>query len=195
MNRFPAILALFSTLILSACYPPTTSHPVGSTVAQKLDPALVGLWKGKSEAAEDRGVYLHFLPNLDGSLTAILVQDGTKPDADWYFVKLSQGRLGPNRYLNARLVLGDGKPDDGAPAGTMPLLYRIDAKGQMTLYLMDEKATKDAIKAGKIKGTVGQGDMGDATITADAATLDKFMQTPAALALFTKPLFTLRRME
>ena len=65
----------------------------------------------------------------------------------------------------------------------------------LTLSLMDEKPTKDAIRAGKIKGTPGQGDMGDAVITADARALDAFFKSPAAAALFAKPFFTLRKMK
>ncbi|HXC56136.1 MAG TPA: hypothetical protein VNU97_12635 [Rhizomicrobium sp.] len=195
MNGFRAALALAAALLLSACYPPTTSHPVGTTVGLTLDPALTGLWENAVVANPDeRGLYFHFLPTLDGKLTVLMVQSGDKPDADWNVVELTTVKLGANRFMNARLTMSDGKPDEGAPKGTIPLLYRIDAKDRMTLFLMDEKAVKAAILAGKIKGTIEKGDMGDAVITADPAALDKFMQTPAGLALFAKPTL-LKKME
>ena len=77
----------------------------------------------------------------------------------------------------------------------MPVLYRIDAKGRLTLSLMNEDGTKAAMRAGKIKGTIEKGEYGDAMITADPAALDKFLASPAAAALFAKPFFTLHKME
>ncbi len=189
--------AALAALTLAACYPPATSHPVGTTAgAWKADPALVGLWKSPPDPSGARGVYVHFLPRMDGTTVAIMVQTGNEPDGDWYEVDLTTAKLGANRFMNARLVMGDGKePDADGPAGTSPMLYRIDAKGTLTITAMDEAATKAAIKAGVLKGDPGQGTDGDAIITADAATLDKFMLSPAGLALFKKPMLVLRKME
>ncbi len=43
------------------------------------------------------------------------------------------------------------------------------------------------MKSGKIKGTIGKGQFGDVTITADGPALDTFFQSPAGLALYKKP--------
>ena len=195
MSKVPTFFAALAVLLLAACYPPTTTHPVGSTVGQKLDPVLVGLWKGTPTNKDERGSYYHFLPMLDGTVRVVIVQGGDKPDADVILVKATTTMLGKNRFMNAQLVTSEGKPAEGSPASTVPVLYKLDAKGAMTISLMDEAAVKDAIKAGKIQGTVEKGDYGDAVITADPATLDKFMQSPAALAMFAKPFVTLRKME
>jgi len=195
VNILRSALAALAFLLLAACYPPTTSHPVGSTSGLKLDPALTGLWKAPPNDPDERGTYLHFLPKLDGTLTIIMVQSGDKPDADWSQIAATTGKAGANRYMNAQLLGSDGKPDKGSPGGTVPVLYRFDAKGRLMLYLMNEDRTKAAIKAGKIKGTVGKGEYGDAVITLDAPSLDRFMASPAALALFAKPFLTLHRME
>lgn len=195
MNILRSALAATVLLALAACYPPTSSHPVGSTSGLKLDPALTGLWKADPPDPGERGAYFHFLPKLDGTLSIIIVQSGQEPDADWNLIASTTGTAGANRYINARLLSSDGKPEEGSPPGTIPVLYRFDAKGRLLLYLMNEDRTKAAIKAGKIKGTVGEGDTGDAVITEDAATLDKFMASPAAIELFVKPFFTLHRME
>ena len=195
MKAFPAALALAAALILSACYPPTTSHPAGGATATTPDPALLGLWKGRRpDSGGERGAYFHFLARLDGTITAVMVQTGREPDGDYAVFTLTTVKLGANRFMNATLLSSDGKPEDG-PHGTVPVLYRIDAKGTLTLFLMDEAATKAAIKAGKIKGTVESGPYGDAVITAEPAVLDKFLQSPAGLALFDKPFFAMKKVE
>jgi hypothetical protein len=93
-------------------------------------------------------------------------------------------------------VSNDGKPSGiPASAGTFPLLYRVNGDGGLVVYLLDEKATKAAIQAGKIAGAVQQGDFGDVSITAEPADLDAFMQSPAGRALFIKPLLILKKVK
>lgn len=189
MTRISTAAALCAALTLAACYPPTTSHPVG---VASPDAALTGTWRGTND--DGKPGYIHFLRKEDGSFTALLVETGAKAE-DWNVVTLTTAKLGASRFMNATMLSNDGKPEDGAPRGTVPVLYRIDAKGQLTLAMMDEDAVKAAIKAGKIKGTVGDGTLGDATITADTSVLDNFLQTPAGLALFDKPFFTLNKAD
>lgn len=192
MKPIHAVLAAIA-LFLAGCYPPTTSHPVGLTAGLKADPALVGTWKGPGD--DGKIAYAHFLKQEDGSLAILLVATGDKAE-DWTLVTGTTATLGGHHFLNARMVSSNGKPETGEPAGTMPLLYTIDAKGALTMRLMDEKATKALIKAGKIKGDPGQGENGDATITADPKALDAFMQSPAGLAAFSsKPLFVLHKVD
>ncbi|HEY0303242.1 MAG TPA: hypothetical protein VGC36_17990, partial [Rhizomicrobium sp.] len=163
------------------------------TAGLKSDPALSGVCVGTD--ADGKPGYFHFLPQGDGSITAVIVEDGSKPDAEWMIATLTTAALGDRHYMNARLTTTNGKAEEGAPAGTVPVLYRIDAKGTLTLAMMDEKATKDAIKAGKLKGTTGEGEMGDAVLTDDAAALDGFFKSAAAAGLFAKPFFTLRKVK
>ena len=157
VNRIRLAVASFAALTLAACYPPTTTHPVGASSGSKPDALLVGLWKGKSADTSGDFGYFHFLPQHDGSITAILVQAGNKPDGDWNLITLTTARAGDNRYMNARMLSTNGKPEVGAPAGTVPVLYRVSANGRLTLYLMDETAAKAAITAGKIKGRIEKG--------------------------------------
>jgi hypothetical protein len=195
VNIVRAALAAFVMLALAACYPPTTSHPIGTTTGLKLDPLLVGLWKASPPEPGERGAYYHFLPRLDGTITVLVVQTGNEPDGDWTHITLTTGTAGANHFMNAQLLGSDGKPDEGSPGGTVPVLYRVDKKGQISLYLTDETLTKAAITAGKIKGTIGTGEYGDAMITADPAELDRFMQSAQGLQLFAKPFAVLRKME
>ena len=195
MKTLRLALAAFAALTLCACYPPTTSHPVGTTSGLKPDSMLAGLWKGEPPQPGERGAYFHFLPQADGTMTTLLVQSGDQPDGDWNLVSLTTARAGTNRFMNARMLSSNGKPEEGSPEGTIPVLYRIDSKGRLTLYLMDEKSTKAAIAAGQIEGSLGEGESGDAVITAQPAALDKFMASAAARALFVKPFFTLRKLD
>jgi len=188
-------VAALAVLTLAACYPPITSHPVGTTTGLKLDPILNGTWKADPASRDERGVFIHFLPKLDGTLTALMVQTGDEPDGDWNLIELTNGKAGANRYMNARLLMSNGKADEGSPSGTIPILYRLDSKGRLLLYLLNEDRAKAAIKSGKITGTTGEGDSGDAVITADPVALDKFMASPAALSLFVKPFFTLHKID
>jgi len=191
MTRIKYVLALAATLALTACYPPTTSHPVGTTAGLKPDPVLQGTWKGVN--SDGKPFYMHFLPQSDGTLSAVIVESGPKAE-DWNVVTATTTTLGANHYMNARLLWTNGKPEN-APAGTVPVLYRMDAKGQLTFSLMDEAAVKAAITAGKIKGTVEKGELGDATITADVKTLDAYFSTPGVTKLFANPMFTVHKVD
>ncbi|MEJ0041043.1 MAG: hypothetical protein WDM81_01890 [Rhizomicrobium sp.] len=77
----------------------------------------------------------------------------------------------------------------------MPVLYRLDARGVLTFSLMDENAVKAAITAGKIRGTVETGQMGDATITADPKALDAYFAAPGTAKLFSNLLFTVHKVD
>ncbi len=145
MTKFRAALGLAAALILSACYPPTTSHPLGTTVGLKADPALTGTWRGVDP--DGKPSYFHFLAPSDGTQSVVIAEAGPKAE-DWNYVTLTTAKLGANRFMNARMTIANGKPegpDEPAPAGTVPVLYRIDAKGTLTLALMDETAVKAAI--------------------------------------------------
>ena len=157
-----------AALCLAGCLPPTTSHPVGTTVGLTNDPALTGLWRAKTGSADDGEFYLHFLPASDGTITVVMVQSGDKPDGDWSVASITTATLGANHYINAQLQFSDGKPaDPGDTTDMTPLLYRLDSPNYLTLFFMDEDDTKDAIRSGQIKGTVTEGQFGDAKITAD----------------------------
>ncbi|HTQ12892.1 MAG TPA: hypothetical protein VMH86_03375 [Rhizomicrobium sp.] len=175
-------------LAAAACLPVATTTPVGTTVGLRPDPALSGgMWKGHGETP-GQTVYAGFFAHDDGSITALLVSPGGK-DEGWATYSIQTATLGPYSYMNAREVSTDGKPVSDAEAQKMfPLLYRVNGDGALVIYLMDENKAAAAVRAGRIAGTVEPGSDGDVTITAPAADLDAFMQTPAGRALFVKPL-------
>ncbi|HEY5336965.1 MAG TPA: hypothetical protein VIJ85_02080 [Rhizomicrobium sp.] len=181
-----------------SCLPPATTHPIGSTAGLRNDPAFTGLWRAKAENADDgdRDLYLHFLPAPDGTITVVMVKDGTKQDGGWSIASITTAALGANHFINAQLTFSDGKMVDPAEAsGTTPLLYRFDGPNHAAMFFLDEDATKAAIKAGWIKGTVEEGQFGDAKITADPKSLDAFMASKRGVALFGERFITMTKME
>ena len=196
MKTFRLGLLALAALVLVACYPPITRHPVGTTIGLKNDPALLGNWKAapQSDSKENEFYYFHFLPSKDGTMLAVLVPNGGSA-SDLILVKATTVRMGAVGILNARLVPGPDSDSSDQPPGTIPVLYRVDAKGRMLLFTLDENATKNAIRAGKIAGTTGDSGSGDAVITADAPALDKFFRSPAGLALFKNQFETLTKMK
>jgi len=193
--RLSAVFA--AALFVLGCLPPTTTHPVGSTVGLANDPALVGLWRGKMENDDNgRPVYFHFLPSLDGAISVVMVQGGNEPDGDWTIATITTSNLGGNHFMNATITFADGKTDDTfKPGETVPILYRLDGQGHLLLTMMDEDETKAEIQSGKITGTVEQGQFGDAKIMEDPKKLDAFMASKKGLALFRARFATLTKIE
>jgi hypothetical protein len=197
MTRIKFAVAFLAVLALAGCYPPVTSSPVGTTAGAKDDPTLTGTWKGTD--SEKKVTYLHFLPRPQSDeKMAILVPSGGEM-ADLMIVTFSTARFGSFGYMNVRFAKSDGKPIEDQPPGTVPVLYRLDAKGALTLALMDEKLVKDAVKAHRLKGTfektIGGGDDGDVTITETPAALDRLFAAPSVTTLFAKPFLTLHRVD
>ncbi|MGD0191010.1 MAG: hypothetical protein ABSD74_09740 [Rhizomicrobium sp.] len=199
MRRIFVILA--AAIMLAGCLPVTSTSPVGSTAGFKADPDLYGMWEGKptDTAPEDadRVAFISILPGDEGNATAVFI-DMPVPvkSGDWATYALTTAKLGIHRYINARATFADGHPADGPDAqNAFPLYYRIDPNGTLVLYLLDEDATRAAVKTGKIAGTVGRGDNGDVMLTAAPAELDAFFASKAGRALFIKPLLVMHRVK
>lgn len=197
MRVAPIFAVLTAAISLSACLPPATTHPVGTTAGIANDPALAGLWRGKTGSSDDeRDIYFHFLPQSDNTIMVVMVQAGPEPDGDWSVASITTAALGDNRIINAAMRFADGKPDtDDNPHGTIPLLYRFEGANRLVLYLMDEDETKAAIRKHRIAGTVEEGQFGDATITAAPKELDSFMAGKRAAALFSEKFAILTKIE
>ena len=196
MKAFRVTFAAVALLALAACYPPTTIRPIGTTVGFKSDPSLIGLWRADPEPGSHDFYYYHLLNTKDDALFAVLVPSGgLGKNTDVMMFKLKSARFGDVGFLNVRAMMDPLHESPDQPKGTVPLLYRFGAKGKLQIFLADENATKDAIRAHKIAGTVGTAGSDDAVITADAAALDKFFRSRAGLALFKEPFATLTRVK
>jgi hypothetical protein len=183
-----------ASALLGACLPVATRVPAGSTIGFKIDPVLVGTWRGVA-SDQDTPAYVHILGNDDGTMTAIVITPADKDNhGDWSVYKLRAATLGVNHILNAQEVLANGRASEGPLAEEHVLLaYRIQSQGKIGLYRMDDQATAAAIRAGEIAGEIEPGQTGDVRITALEPTLDRFLGTPRAARLFSKLLVTLTR--
>ena len=192
MTGLKYVLALAATLALAACYPPITSQPIGTSAGLKPDPTLDGTWKGTDQ--DGKPGYVHFLPHVndDETMAVLLPAHGS---GDVIVATFTSVRFGSHGYLNVRLAQANGEDIKDQPPGTVPVLYRLDARGRLTLAMMDDKAVKAAVAAHTLAGTIGRGDYGDVTITEEPAALDKFMASPAALKLFARPFYTAHRVD
>jgi hypothetical protein len=196
MKAIRIVFALIAALSASACLPVSSKSPIGSTQGFVIDPSLIGTWKGAANG-EKVASYFHFLPGRENTIMAVVVTPSSEDDqGGWGAFALQTVKLGSSYFMNAQEVSDNGKvASDQSAQNTTPLLYKISDDGKLTLYMLDEKATAAAIKAGKIAGTVEPGDFGDVAITADPEALDAFFQTPEGLALFTTPFAVLTRAD
>lgn len=191
--RMAAVLACAA--FLAGCLPVTSKTPVGSTAGLGADKALYGTWKGHDPKQPDqRDAFLHFMTSKSGEMTVAVVAAGGTTDDFWSIYSAKTATLGKNRFINAVATQDSSEPPgENLKNANIPLLYKM--KGQsLTLYWLDEEKTKAAIKAGKLKGSVGPGENGDVQLTSDAAELDAFMATPEAAGLF-KVMLVLKRVD
>src|SRR5215831_16275766 len=174
--------AICAALLISACLPVTTKTPIGATVGFKADPTLYGVWRDQNRGEADEG-FISFLKDEKEGMTAVIVSP-RRDGGDWQVFQLKTASVGGHTFMNAREILVNGKKaDDGLAGQNIPVLYRVKGR-TLTLVLLDEKKTEAAIKTGALAGTIEPGECGDVHITADAASLDKFVQSDAGVALF-----------
>jgi len=188
-------LVALCAVALAACYPVTTSAPVGTSVGFSADPNLAGLWRAEMAQSKDEVVYFHFLPMQDGSFNVVIVSGGQKLDGDWSVVRVKSAALGERNFLNAEMVFNNGNKEENGARGTIPLFYRTESDGRISLFIVSEQAAKDAIQRGKIAGSIEPGDFGDVKITADPDVLDKYFGSDEGAALFTEKFATLTKMD
>ncbi len=195
MGAFRTVAAICGILLAAACYPVTTSAPVGTSVGFSADPVLAGLWRAEMAHSKDEVVYFHFLPMEDGSFKVVIVSGGEKLNGEWSVVRVTAASLGASHFLNAEMVFNNGKREKDASHGTVPLLYHAEPDGSVNLFLISEDKAKEAIQSGEVAGTIEPGDIGDVTLTAEPDDLDKFFATEDGAALFTEKFATLTKVS
>lgn len=195
MKTFRMAAAACAVFLLAACYPVTTASPVGTSVGFSTDPALAGLWRAEMTQSKDEVVYFHFLPMEDGSFKVVIVSGSEKLNGEWSVARVKAANLGDGRFLNAEMVFNDGKRESDSSHGTVPLLYRFESNGRVSLFLISEDKAKEAIQSGAVAGTIEPGDFGDVKLTAEPYDLDKFFAGDEGTALFTEKFATLTKVS
>lgn len=190
------VIVLVAAFSLAGCFPPYTTHPVGTTIGFSNDPVLTGTWRAEATSADDGGKfqYYHFLPATNGSILVVVVPS-IGGSSELALARLTTVRVGADHIMNLRLIAGPDSDASGQPPGTVPLLYRLDAKGRLLFFTPDEGAVKDAIKARKIAGKLGKNGTDAIVITSSGAALDKFFLSSAGLALFSVQQVTLTKLN
>jgi hypothetical protein len=189
------LFAIVCGLFLAACYPVTTTNPLGTSAGFSSDPALAGLWRAEMAHAKDEVVYFHFLPMDQAGFKVVIVSGGEKLNGEWSVARVTAANLGTHRFLNAEMVFNNGKRENDPAHGTVPLLYRFEADGRVSLYLMSEDRAKEAIQSGAVAGAIEPGDFGDVTLTAEPDDLDTFFASEDGVALFAEKFATLTKMD
>lgn len=195
MKAFRVLVAACAAFLAAACYPVTTTSPVGTSVGFSTDPALAGLWRAEMAQSNDEVVYFHFLPMDNGSFKVVIVSGGEKLNGEWSVVRVQAASLGDHHFLNAEMVFNNGKRESDPSRGTVPLLYRFGSDGRVTLFLVSEDKAKEAIQTGAVAGAIEPGDFGDVTLTADPDDLDKFFTSDDGAALFSEKFATLTKVS
>jgi hypothetical protein len=187
--------ALACAILLAGCLPVTSTNPVGTTTGLSADKALYGTWKGQAvDATSKDDGYFHFMLAKDGSITIAMILARGSSDDGWTVFNARTATLGKNHFINAVETFDKDAPAEGdLKNANIPMLY-VQKGRTLTIYLLDEDKTKEAVRAGKLKGTIEPGDSGDVEITSDAAELDAFMATPDAVGLF-KEMMVLRKVD
>lgn len=196
MTAVKLAFVLGAALLAAACLPVTTEAPLGTTVAPGAEPVLLGTWKGRVGDNEEGPSYFHILPATDGTETVLVVTPAHgKNKGSWSEFAARAVTLGSYRYLDIRSISSDGKPaGKDEAARNIPVFYKL-GHGTLTLYLIGEKAAKDAIESGRIEGMIEPGDYGDITLTAAPEKLDAFFASPDGAKLFTDKLAILKKVE
>jgi hypothetical protein len=189
VKPFGLVLAALAALSVSACV--SVKEPIGTSVGYVNDGALEGLWIGKP--SDDKSIgYYHVILNDDATMTVVgIAPRSGKDKASWGTLELTTVVLGANHYMNARETSEDGKPKPPDDA-SYPLYYTV--KGDtLSVFAFDSAKVEDAIKAGRIEGTITKDKFGDTVaITADGAHLDAFLKAPDAPGMFS-PVLELHR--
>jgi len=190
MRSLVRSFAILITLsLLTACTSVTTNAPIGLSDGASLDTRLLGGWKAELEKGAPDEIYVFVLPRKKGGLQALVVawkNDAvtmSPNDAEWWSSEIKTGKAGGHLFMNLRPLLKNGELDGDAAklheAGYFPLRYRVDADGRIELFIWrDAAAIKEAIRSGRISGTV---DGGDVRIKADAR-VDAFLAESAPVA-------------
>ncbi len=135
---------LFGALLgLAGCLP-VSKNPLSAPEDATADARLAGVWYGKS--GEDT-VYLHFVAGKAAAMDAVEVDHGGNGDAHATIYTVFPTVIEGGHYLNIR----DKKATDKL---YYLARYHMGKSGEMSIWLMSEKAAARAIKAEKLTGKI-----------------------------------------
>jgi hypothetical protein len=182
MKRIAIVLFV---ILLSGCMA-SSDNPVSAPSMKEADARLVGTWKLlelDKKTGKQRGVaWLHigWQKNNRPFMDAVMVVF-EKGEVDIARYHLFVSKLGDKTYMNIK----EEKSGKISPA-FMIMKYTIDSKKGLTMYLMNNIAAKDLVRASKLKGTV-KGTFSGVRITDTSANIAKILQADDS-KLFNSPM-------
>lgn len=168
-------------LLVAACVPETV-HPLSDPASAKIDTRLSGLWSGN---IGESFVFAHFLPKGDGEMEIVTVAREKDESAHWSVFSMFPSRVAGNDYMNVKLLVDDGRPQDQDDQGFVLCRYEVDGDGGLTVWRIDEAAAIADIEQGKVGGKVRRGKWTtNVRITAPTAELGPYVAAADPKRLF-----------
>ena len=190
----PIAASLFAALLLAACVP-TAEHPIlGKDKAPGAD--ILGAWHGTTN--DGTAIELHLLKMEDGTVALLIghedKKDGGTSSDSWSVFHIVTAKVKGENYLSALWDLNDGKPAAANEKGYHLLRYTLTADGTLSMFFVDEKKLIEAVKKGKLEGTItGEGAGEEVRVTASSEKLARFVGRQDPKALFAQPFATFKR--
>jgi hypothetical protein len=134
-------------LVLTSCEL-KSDHPLSPAKAAQTDPRLIGDWADQTEAE----TYRFTVTNEHWMHVEIIPAKPGKRKIESY--DLFQTVIGGETYLNVHM---SEKHDKGTTTTYYEFVrYTISRDDVLQMWSMSESATADAVRAGKLKGTVDE---------------------------------------
>ncbi len=189
-NRFLSFcIVVFASLLSTACVP-TSINPLSHVDEAKVDTYLIGTWVPVS--AKEKG-YFHILPGKGGEMDGVAVSFNNKNGGEWSRFSLFSSQIDNHSFLNVRELEKTGKLPNGEKTPYFLVRYQITEKGRLQLWLLSQKAAKEAIGKG-LRGEIRKSMFGsNIRITAATEELAEYLQQVGPTALFADPLAILQR--
>jgi hypothetical protein len=192
MRALKAFAGLVLVLFVATGCLVETEATLGDADPKNIDTRLLGNWY-YAEKDEVSLMSIAADPSQEGAYRVMFTNVTPLGDKPPQFVQYSVTRTIVNGqpYLNVRRIGGNSIEQ---PVLTI-LAYDIGADGKLVLRLMKTKLVIDAIKAGKLKGTVKENQYSsEAKITSPRAELAAFIAAANRDELFSDTAAALRRL-
>jgi hypothetical protein len=189
-HLYAVIATAAAALILSGCFVYSLAPPAPSGSA--IDDRLIGTWYALDEHGKPvTDGFLHFIKPKDGGPMQMVT---AAPD-EYSVFELHTAQLPGKRAFAVRKLhpIEPGKADSNE--AKMFMLGTYEIKGDalaIRVYAPDK--LRDAVRAGKIKGTAGTGNFASVTLTGSPQDVARALATPEADAALEEPHTLARRL-